>query len=83
MNASPAALRVWRSLVTEIPVEERLNLSVVLFVTTYNPVLEDLKEQLSIEHGLTELRDFEFAGVDVEKGYIITCQKTELEPQPA
>ncbi len=60
-----------------LPMKELLQISHIVLVETYNPALPELQEAAQVEHGLVELKDFEFAGQDIERAYIITSAKRQ------
>lgn len=63
--------------------EEMILLGAVVPITRPNPGLDAMHEEVQVEHGLVEIRDFQFYQVDIAKGYVITSQRVASEPAMA
>ena len=59
----------------ELKVEELLKLSRIVVIEKDNPALEDLQRNFHVEHGILEIQDSNFFGLQIKHGYIITSRR--------
>lgn len=54
--------------------DEVIQLSRIVLIDDDNPALESLNRSVQIEHGITEIRNSNFFGLDIKRAIIITSQ---------
>uniref|UniRef100_Q3APE4 Uncharacterized protein n=1 Tax=Chlorobium chlorochromatii (strain CaD3) TaxID=340177 RepID=Q3APE4_CHLCH len=52
--------------------KELFSISGVVLIDQYNPGLDAVLEAIHVEHGLVEVRDTTFFGLDIKHGFVIT-----------
>ena len=57
--------------------QELLSLSKIVLVDLDNPSLRAVNKAANVEHGLSEVRDDIFFGLEIKHAYIITSKKQE------
>ena len=57
--------------------QELLSLSKIVLVDLDNPSLRAVNKAVEVEHGLSEVRDDTFFGLEIKHAYIITSKKQE------
>lgn len=57
--------------------QELLALSRIVVLDEGNPTLEAMNKAIRVEHGMAEVKDRNFFGLQVEHAYIITSRKAE------
>ena len=55
--------------------DELLTLSRIVLVEHNDPALDAIHNALKAEHGIIEVKDSSFFGLDIKHAYIITSQK--------
>lgn len=59
----------------ELKVEELLKLSRIVVIEKDNLALEALQRNFHVEHGILEIQDSNFFGLQIKHGYIITSRR--------
>jgi hypothetical protein len=57
--------------------DELLKLSRIVVIEQDNPALEALQRAISIEHGMTEIENSNFFGLQIKHAYLITSKRAE------
>ncbi len=55
--------------------QEIMMLSRIIVLDKDDNALETIRKMMKVEHGLAEIRDFNFLGLDIKHAYLITSQK--------
>src|SRR5215208_1562880 len=64
--------------------EEITRLSRVVLIDKGNPALDAINRVMSVKHGLADVQDINFFGLQIKRGYIITSQRLDVgEEVPA
>jgi len=61
----------------ELSGEELLKLSRISIIDESNPALEVVQKAMQIEHGIAEIKDSNFFGLQIKHAYLITSQRRE------
>lgn len=69
-----------KALQRHFTLEEMIQLGSVITISESNPGLKAIHEEVRVEHGLVEIRDFKFYQVEIARGYVITSQEVASEP---
>jgi len=59
--------------------EELISLSRIVLVDNNNPALDAILHTVRVEHGLAEIRDSNFFGLDIKHAFIITANRNKEE----
>jgi len=62
--------------------ESLICLSRIVVINPEDPDVQALNREIQVEHGRIEMRDTDFSGVTIKRGYIITSQRPQA-PAPA
>jgi len=55
--------------------EELLKLSRIVIIEQDNPALDALQRAIRVEHGMAEIKDSNFFGLQIKHAYLITSQR--------
>lgn len=55
--------------------EELLKLSRIVVIEQDNPALDALQRAIHVEHGMSEIKDSNFFGLQIKHAYLITSQR--------
>ena len=55
--------------------DELLNLSRITIIDQHSPALEAFHKAVRVEHGMTEVKDGNFFGLQIKQAYIITSKR--------
>ncbi len=59
--------------------DELLKLSRIVIIDENNPALDAFQKAVNIEHGITEIRDSNFFGLQIKHVYLVTSRKRNNE----
>ena len=74
-NNEESLAYIAESLRAFLAAEELLNLSRIVLVEQSNPGLEAVQRAMHVEHGVVELKDCNFFGLEIKSALIITSQR--------
>jgi len=60
--------------------EELLKLSRIVLIDETNPSLEVLHRAMGVEHGIAEIQDSNFFGIQIKHAYLITSRRRSKKP---
>ncbi len=79
-NKSESLNYIARKIRDALSDEELLKLSRIVIIEQDNPALEVLNRTIEIEHGILEILNNNFLGLQIKQGFIITSRKNESPP---
>ncbi|NJN99541.1 MAG: hypothetical protein HC875_38295 [Anaerolineales bacterium] len=84
-NRKTAFAYIAQQIQASLEPEELAQLSRIVLIDQANPALDAINNAVRIEHGVTEIQDSNFFGLQIKHALIITSQKSsaDLVPSPA
>lgn len=62
---------------SSLDLQELLSLSRIVLIDLNNPGLKAIHKDIRVEHGIVEIKDSNFFGLDIKHAYIITSKKED------
>ena len=76
-NKQEALKFISREVSATLTPNELIKLSRITIIDESNPALEALTKSMGVEHGLAEIRDDNYFGLQIKHGYLITSKRRE------